>query len=1085
MRVIDELKITQAFRRRNGAKILRAFIVILFLMAFQLYSARLMPVWAVQKLPIFQTDALKSHFLQSTLKAVEASGYHPKLVQEEDFLFNLKASEHPYVLVPLSNQVSASALAILSRYVSEGGQIILLVSGEMPDPSVQRVIQLVGLTFQGAMSLPQDALFYWKGASLPGGEALSQGSRILLFQPGLNETVLATWGNQYPAILSTDKGALLNWPWGQQLSRMSNLMVLAKVMPLAKPDSIVFAEAKTEKSLPPALAMAQPAIPPVMPEIPTQTVTDAPTPLAPQVDPNPAMPVKKALIPIPPVIASPNTLVAVHVYPDSPRQIAAAPTTTPVIAPKSEPAAKPAATDSPQPALTPPLLPPAEAKPQISAPKQNAAPRAPFKSESSPVASQKPYPQSNPQSAEEEVLNNILGTPAPSAPKEVPKPDDPILKDKMDAAGQTDPAQATPSSLSGQPQKRFSFLDPEAAAVVAPEFDYGTYSFNLRILEDYNRRINDAIETSRQLSLDIPEEKVKALLAEARQHKRKFESLYLNNQTQAGLDEFAQARRMTLQALALTSASPRVEGRAIWLDRSTIIEAKNPVELKKLMGKLHQAGINIVYFETFNAGFPIYPSAILKHNPMVQGWDPLKAAVEEGHRLGMEVHAWVWAFAVGNRRHNPLIGQPDTYPGPVLVDSGLMNEALRNRDGGLNVDNKQNEYWLDPASDKGRAFLLSVYKEIVTHYDVDGLQLDYIRYPFQTSYTRMGFDPVGREKFYRASGQSLDSLDDYTAKLWIAWKTYQVSSFVQQVSTTLKAIKPDLKLSAAVFPMKRESRIVTIQQDWETWIDNGWVDTLSPMSYTSDPHRLQGMFDYVQSSPQKRSLIYPGIALHRLDGGQLVEQLEALRQHGGLGATLFAGAHLDQEKIDTLGQGPFKEQNSVTPHKDVVKSLQLILDDYRQKFTVLQGKGALSELPVDQLKAITEPMAQLNASLTALSAFKSPTSMPGFQLKQAEQQLQAFQAGTNVWLQSQQQQHPFRAQYFNQRILLLTELLGYLNDKNNGSVATFHEPTPPVVAKPATPPVTLPGHPASAAKPAPNSVTATTGPATESQPAAN
>ena len=54
--------------------------------------------------------------------------------------------------------------------------------------------------------------------------------------------MLANWGQQYPAIISTPKGALLNWPLGQRLSKTTVVMALSRVMPMAKPDSIVFAE---------------------------------------------------------------------------------------------------------------------------------------------------------------------------------------------------------------------------------------------------------------------------------------------------------------------------------------------------------------------------------------------------------------------------------------------------------------------------------------------------------------------------------------------------------------------------------------------------------------------------------------------------------------------------------------------------------------------------------------------------------------------------------------------------------------------------------------------------------------------------
>lgn len=1001
MKITDKPKIAQVFRWRNGAGFLGRSIVVGFLVAFQLGIDSGVLVWAAQKLPVFwANNPTQEGADQHVWKTIEAAGYKPRLVQEEDLLFHLKLSEIPYLLVPLSSHIQLSIFGLLSRYSEAGGHLIFISSGEVPDPSVQRLVQLLGLNVTGTAIVAEDLKLLWQGAALPCGDTLMAGDRILTVQSGMNEQVLANWGHQYPAIISTPKGALLNWPLGQRLSKTTVVMALSRVMPMAKPDSIVFAEPSPNQPFKQFVNKAFGALKTSMTQTPV--IQNAPKDgLSPNYSFNQAIlentppRSQKSNSPQPPAV----TVRVVEKPVDSPVSKSAVP--IPFTAPPVKPQAK--------------QIQSVPVHPQVKQ-AQSAPTKKTMSAEQSEAAT------------EAEVLENILGGPQPQ--ENVPPSSTPPALPKGLAAEALGSAQKSDPGQSAHPQKKtFSFLDPEAAEVLAPEFDYGTYSYNLRILDDYNRRINNALETSRQLSLEVPEEKIRLMLKEAYQHKRKFESLYLGNQIQAGLDQYAEARRLTLRALALTSASPRVEGRAIWLDRGTILEAKNPQELKKMMLKLRQAGINIVYFETLNAGFPIYPSAILTHNPLVQGWDPLKTAVEEGHQLGMEVHAWVWVFAVGNQRHNPLIAKPGSYPGPVLVEGGLMSEALRARDGSLKGGNRQNEYWLDPASEKGRQLLLKVYEEIVSQYNVDGLQLDYIRYPFQTSATLMGFDPVGRDRFYQATGQSLDKLDDYTTKLWISWKTAQVSSFVQQVSERLRKIKPNLMISAAVFPMRRESRIVSIQQDWETWIENGWVDTLSPMSYTSDPQRLQGMFDYVQSSPRKRSLIYPGIALHRLDGGQLVQHLEALRQQGGLGATLFAGAHLDQEKIDTLGDGPYKEQASIPPHRDVVKSLQIILEDYSQKFNTLQAKGALASLSGGQTQHIQASLGKFNASLSALSAFKTAAHMPIETLMSAQQSLAALQLATDPWLQSEVN-NPFRAQYFNQKMRLLDELLGYLVDKN-------------------------------------------------------
>lgn len=1064
--------------KRVGTKALCLAIVILLFAPFQLSALWMAQAFAAQKLPVLQLEAAKGKPFQSVLHAVEASGYTPRVIREEDFLFNVTPKTFRYVLVPLGAHIRDESLAMLRRYVSDGGKLVLIPPDTTPDNSVNSLFQLVGLPVSGVTHTPEAFNFYWKGIAQPGSETLPADSTILVFSSGLPMDILATWGTDYPAIVSTGKGAVLNWQWGRQLSSATNLVALSKVMPLAKPESFILL-GNTEST---------------SPQQPVYHLAEEQTMVGPDATPNPVLPNRRReLISVPSTQATKQTIfqatsfqatspvesqsLALKQAPTQQQATAlpnAATTTNPA---KPNPEAKPssgspaalntddekdvpitltpapaATTENPKPALKPipaPSQKPAD-KPAAPLPERTPVPTKTDANTNKPVSKDsldspsagKPATNSAKaakakDAADDEVLNNILG---------IPDANDQNQAGKSGGTGLPTSNPSTPGQATGtgeKPQQHFSFLDPGAADVLAPEFDYGVYSLNMRILEDYRRKIQDAIETLHQLAMDVPQDKIDALLHDANTHKHKFESLYLGGKTTEGLNEFAEARRITLQALALTTESPKVEGRAIWMDRGSIIDAGSPAELRKRMQKLQQAGINIVYFETVNAGFPIYPSAITKSNPMVQGWDPLKVAVEEGHRLGMEVHAWVWAFAVGNRRHNPLINMPSDYAGPILTEDGLMSEALRNRDGGLGVDGRQNEFWLSPASPKAREFLLNLYKEIVTKYDVDGIQLDYIRYPFQTPGTRMGFEAIGRDHFHQATGLSLDNLDDYASRVWIAWKTYQVSSFVQQVSTTLKKIKPTLQISAAVFPMQRESRIVAIQQDWETWINNGWIDTLSPMSYTSDPDRLQDMFEYVQSSPQRHPLVYPGVALHRLDGGQLVMQLEALRNKGSLGATLFAGSHLDKDKIDTLSTGPYKEHNSLPPHRDPVKSLQTILADYQQKFDTLKNKGILSDLPADQAKALQDALTQLASALNSIGPVKSLTEIAPYKLTLAQQQLKALYDATQAWTETDQAKHALRMQYFSKDVTMLNELLGYLADKctSGTSAAAFKPPT--------------------------------------------
>lgn len=587
-----------------------------------------------------------------------------------------------------------------------------------------------------------------------------------------------------------------------------------------------------------------------------------------------------------------------------------------------------------------------------------------------------------------------------------------------------------PSDTNASP---FGFLAPngfsqaEAWSMTPAQFEQ-----NKRILSEYKTNIYDAIETALMLDINLSIKKIQQNLIQAEFEKTQFENNYDLGRFAEAQASYRKAKKLMLDALSLTSPSPRIEGRAIWLDRGTIVDSGSPEGLRKVLLKLKSAGINVIYFETVNAGFSMYPSQFTKQNPLIDGWDPLATAIAEGHKLGMEVHAWVWCFAVGNKRHNPIIGKDLTYPGPILEDSQMMSEALRGATGNLTPNGKQHEFWLSPASPKGRQFLSDLYAEIVSKYDVDGLNLDYIRFPFQKPGNLMGYDPVTRARFAQSTGLSLDHLNDNTYRVWIAWKTYQVSSFVHEISDRMKAIKPNLKISADVFALPRASRLIAIQQDWETWVENGWIDILSPMSYTTSPKVLQKTFESVENGTKKRALVYPGIAINKLDSDQLLRQLDALREKGALGSTIFAMAHLDDTKVDALGNGPYKEKNILSPHKDPVHATLNITNDYKDKFNKLLRFQELNGMSGSQLAQIQQYLSAFQTSLDNLNNIAPGVSSnvaidPQISLQTAKTNLTALNQESNRWLTQEKATHPFRYQYFNELLLRLDQMVDYLS----------------------------------------------------------
>lgn len=442
-------------------------------------------------------------------------------------------------------------------------------------------------------------------------------------------------------------------------------------------------------------------------------------------------------------------------------------------------------------------------------------------------------------------------------------------------------------------------------------------------------------------------------------------SYYQSGDYNKSLEELKKAKDNAIYAFAEASPSSLVEGRALWLDRGTITSIKNQKQMSELFDKIKNIGINIVYFETINGGYSIYPSKILQQNPQTAGIDPLKMAVEEAHKRGIELHAWTWIFAVGNERLNPILGYGSEYRGPVLTK--YKNFTLLTKDSQALLPT-QHEYWVDPSNPQARAFIMSVLAEIVKNYDVDGIQFDYIRYPFQSKNYYMGYNAEAKKKFEIESGVKLDKLTPTTIKVWNNWKAKQVSYFVRDASTKLRSLKPDLLISAAVFGGDRDKRMSTIQQDWELWVDNGWVDTLNPMIYATTSDKLLENIEYFKKAVNNKAFIYPGIAVRQINNCDLLDQICMAKTSGLVGSTIFAMAHLKSDKSKILSMGPYKLKQAKIPYKEPLDNSRIFLEQFMSGIKELEAASA-DEYMINSIMTKADIVHS-----TLLKTIKNPTS---------------------------------------------------------------------------------------------------------------
>ncbi|MHC5776630.1 family 10 glycosylhydrolase [Nostoc sp.] len=486
------------------------------------------------------------------------------------------------------------------------------------------------------------------------------------------------------------------------------------------------------------------------------------------------------------------------------------------------------------------------------------------------------------------------------------------------------------------------------------------------------------------------------------------------------------AKTILWQQFPVNRRQAQPEIRAIWLDRGTIVRAGSKAGLAEIFDRLAQAGINTVFFETVNAGYTIYPSQVAKEqNPLIRGWDPLAEAVKLAHERDMELHAWVWTFAAGNQRHNEIINVNPNYPGPVLA----AHPDWANYDNlGNMIPVGQTKPFFDPANPEVRQYLLKLYEEIVTHYNVDGLQLDYIRYPFQdpSAGRTYGYGKAARAQFQQLTGVDPINISPSQPELWQKWtifRTAQVDSFVAQVSQELRQKRPNLILSVAVFPLPELERIQKIQQNWETWARRGDVDLIVPMTYALDTSRFQRLAQpWITSKQLGATLLVPGIRLLSLPTIGAFDQLQLVRDLPVSGYALFAADNFNNElqKLFSSTQGRVQSTKSEPiPHRQPFQTAAI-------RYTALQREWKFV-FQNDQLQRPAQTISDFNNQAEILgSALNQLAASPsGSKLIVARASLTRFQSQFRVLMSQELKSNSYQVKVWENRLVTIERLLRY------------------------------------------------------------
>ena len=249
--------------------------------------------------------------------------------------------------------------------------------------------------------------------------------------------------------------------------------------------------------------------------------------------------------------------------------------------------------------------------------------------------------------------------------------------------------------------------------------------------------------------------------------------------------------------------------------------------LKYQLDELQKDGVNAIIFQVRPECDALYVSDIEPWSRFLTGrqgtnpgWDPLQWMIDESHKRGMELHAWINPYRAKTKNtfemanNHIAIKHPDyvfAYDGQLILNPGMP---------------------------ECRDYICNVVRDIVSRYDVDGLHIDDYFYPY----------PVKGQKIpdadiYNKNNNGISNIND--------WRRDNVNVFVKQLGETIHEVKPWVKFGVSPFGIYRNKKndaqlgsetnglqnYDDLYADVLMWVNNGWIDYCVPQLYWEIGHK--------------------------------------------------------------------------------------------------------------------------------------------------------------------------------------------------------------------------------------------------------
>ena len=329
------------------------------------------------------------------------------------------------------------------------------------------------------------------------------------------------------------------------------------------------------------------------------------------------------------------------------------------------------------------------------------------------------------------------------------------------------------------------------------------------------------------------------------------------------------------------------------------LNVPSKTDLATMMDDLATHNMNTVYADIWRSGYPYFPSTVfcretgLYTDPNLdEGRDVLTDFIAEGHRVGLEIDAWFeLGFAACQGDNIDLYtSHPDWF---ARKRSG---DVIFFADGGIPY------HWLSHCNRDAQRFLIGLCQEVARRYDVDGIEMDRIRYPDLDC----GYDSATVE-LYKSEHSGNAPPTNIADPNWIRWRADKLNAFVIELYDSIKAVNPDITVSNAPLWYGYNN----FCQDYPWWLNNGHLDIMSTQIYFASNAEYTGRLDDELLKINDRTKLYPGISTvansQVTPKPELIKMIESTRNRGMQGNVIWYYSNL-KSYLDTLMQTVYAEK---------------------------------------------------------------------------------------------------------------------------------------------------------------------------------